>query len=644
MMVFFIVLILISMGFTHNSDGHLCVAGEHPALIITRTNLDDFISNSKTTHKDLYGQAINLADDFLSGDIPGMKNASNNYRVLGETMPSLGLAWLMTKDKKYLEGGVKWINALLEVRSWNGSENLGRSAWTTGIAQLYDWLYDDLDPALREKIITRLKNECKEIIRTAAATRALSNHLLIETSAVGTTGLILPDDDPMKKVLLEQADKWTNYIIGNAPLDGSWGEGIQYWEYGLGYFLRFLEGARTAGYRDYFNGYEWLKKTGRFLIHFSLPGNLTKVINFGDCGSDRYIPAFLLYLPAAKYRDPAVQDYAIKIQAESPHKFSWLDFLTYDHSLKPVDFRSVESEFHHFEDHGFVCMRSSWDEDATLVGFRCGPAPGHANQAKPERIANRGYGPGHQHPDINNFVIFANGTWLAIDPGYVYLKETRNHNTVLVNNAGQAGAGGKWLDYMAFESREPAPKIVHAESSPRYDYVIGDAGNIYTDEAELEHFERHLMFIKPDIIIIADILRGKRNSTFSWLLHANEIATVKKLSSDFEISKNEASLSVFPLMPADIETDVSERLLRGSDVYGIADSNRTEARLRTITLNSTGKNTSFLVVMTVNKPGGEKPTVTFDKGMIGILRDGRGIRIKYQPVDIAGSKILEVAE
>jgi len=30
--------------------------------------------------------------------------------------------------------------------------------------------------------------------------------------------------------------------------------------------------------------------------------------------------------------------------------------------------------------------------------------------------------------------------------------------------------------------------------------------------------------------------------------------------------------------------------------------------------------------------------------MIGILRDGRGIRIKYQPVDIAGSKILEVAE
>lgn len=644
MIIFYVFLILISTGFIHNSDGLLYVAEEHPALIITRTNLDEFIHKSEITHKNLYDQAIKLADDFLARDIPLMKNASNNYREIGETMPAPGLAWLMTRDKKYLEGAEKWINALLEVQSWNGSQNLGRSAWVTGIAQLYDWLYDDLDPAFRVKIISRLKNESRIIIKSASATRALSNHLLIETSAVGTTGLILPAEDPAKKDLLDQADIWTRYIIDNAPLDGSWGEGVQYWEYGLGYFLRFLEGARSSGYKDYFNDYDWLKKTGRFLIHFSLPGNLTNVINFSDCGSERYIPAFLLYLPASKYRDPVVQDFGLKIQSKSSHKFSWLDFLTYDYSLDPVDFRTVEDEFHHFDDNGFVTMRSSWDADATLVGFRCGPAPGHANQAKTERIANRGYGPGHQHPDINNFVIYAHGTWLAIDPGYVHLKETRNYNTILVNGSGQAGAGETWLDFMAFESREPAPEITLAESYPRYDYVIGNAGNIYVDEADLEHFERHLMFIKPDVIIVADRLRCKRNSEFSWLLHANETASVNKVQSSFNIVKKEASLSVFPLLPANLSSDISERMLRGSDVYGLAGSDRSEALLRTISLNSTGITSDFLVVISVNKPGESRTDVTFKDLMIFISKNNREIRIKYRPENTAKGKILDLAE
>jgi len=163
-------------------------------------------------------------------------------------------------------------------------------------------------------------------------------------------------------------------------------------------------------------------------------------------------------------------------------------------------------------------MRSKLERGCYLIGFRCGPAPGHANQVKPGRVANRGYGPGHQHPDINNFVVYSNGTWLAIDPGYVHLKETRNYNTILVNGKGQAGAGEVWLDYMAFENREPAPKITLAESTPDYDYVIGDAGNIYIDEAGLEYFERHLLFIKPDVIIITDRLKGKENSSFTWSL------------------------------------------------------------------------------------------------------------------------------
>ncbi|MBA7472543.1 hypothetical protein ES707_07874 [subsurface metagenome] len=626
----------------NNNDSIPVINDIFPRLIITRQNINDFVKKAETTHKHLFELSIQLADDFMEEEPPQAQNAHNKYRRIGESLPSLGLAYHLTKDDKYLRGAEKWIRSLLAVETWEGSSNLGRSSWITGIAQIYDWLYHHLDDDLKKKIIRRLTKEAEIVKNTAASHRALSNHLLIETSAIGTVGLILEEDDPNRKRFLMQANEWTEYIIHNAPLDGSWGEGVQYWQYGLGYFLRYLEGAQTSGYHDYFTDYHWLKKTGRFPIHFSVPDKLTRVINFSDCGTDRYIPAFLLYLPAGKYRDGVVQDFALKIQATKPHKLSWFDFLTYDASVDPIEYKSVEDNFHHFEDHGFVTMRSSWEEDATLVGFRCGPAPGHANQAKPERISNRGYGPGHQHPNINHFVIYANGTWLAIDPGYTHLKETRNHNTILVNGRGQAGAGEKWLDYMAFQNREPAPKIMLAETTGEYDYIIGNAGNIYVNEAGLEYFERQLMFIKPNVIIIADRLKGKDGSTYEWSLQANEIANIEKMSSGYEVEKEKASLSVFPLLPSGVYSKVTERMVEANDVHGSPDYEQDEALLRTIKLKTTGIETTFLVVLTVNKPGDTRPVVSINDGLIHIVKDGKEILVKHQPERELSAKILDL--
>lgn len=626
-----------------NKEGNIPLINDNfPRLIITNQNIKDLARKAETTHKHLYELTIHLADDFTEEEPPQAQNAHNKYRSIGESLPSLGLAFLLTKDDKYLGGAEKWIKALLDVETWEGSANLGRSSWITGIAQTYDWLYHHLDDDLKEAIIERLTKEAGIVKNTAASHRALSNHLLIETSALGTVGLILENDDPYRESFLIQANEWTEYIIQNAPLDGSWGEGVQYWQYGLGYFLRYLEGAQTSGYRDYFEDYHWLKKTGRFPMHFSVPDKLTRVINFSDCGTDRYIPAFLLYLPASKYRDGVVQDFALKIQADKQHKLSWLDFLTYDATLKPIEYKSVEDIFHHFEDHGFVTMRNSWEEDATLVGFRCGPGPGHANQAKSERLSNRGYGPGHQQPNINHFVIYANGTWLAIDPGYTHLKETRNHNTILVNGRGQAGAGERWLDYMAFQNREPAPKIMLAETTSEYDYVIGNAGNIYIEEAGLEYFERQLMFIKPNVIIIADRLKGKANSTFEWLLQANEIANIEKMPSGYEVSKEKASLSVFPLHPSGVFSEVTERMLDASDVFGSPDYDREKALLRTIKMKTTGMNTEFLVVLSINKPGDTRPVVLLKDGTISIVKDAKEILVEYHPERTLSAKILDL--
>jgi hypothetical protein len=586
-----------------------------------------------------------LADSFIERESPPNLDCSNTYRELGETLPSLGLAYLLTEDQKYLKGAEKWIEALLDLKTWEGSENLGRSAWVTGIAQVYDWLYHAMDDKLKKRITSRLKEEAEIIKNTAMYTRALSNHLLIETSAIGTVGLILPENDPDRSYFLEQSNQWMEYIINNAPLDGSWGEGVQYWQYGLSYYLRYLIGAETSEYYNYFKDYNWLKKTGKFLVYFSVPDKLTRVINFGDCGSNRYIPPCIPYTLAGKYNDAIMQNYALEIQETEPHKLSWFDFLTYDSSVNPVDHRNVLDEFHHFKDNGFVTMRSSWDKDATLLGFRCGPGPGHANQEKPERLENNGYGPGHQHPDINSFVVYSNGTWLAIDPGYSGLKETRNHNTILINSKGQAGAGGKWLDYMAFQNREPAPKITYTESNPNYDYVIGNAGNIYVDEAGLENFERQLMVIKPNIIVVADRLKAKENSDYTWLLHANEIASIEKNEQDYLISKDKASLSVFPVWPENLSSsEVTERELAASDVRGYKADSQIKPTLKTIKLHTNGVQTNFVVVLIANKPGDKKPEVSMKGNLIHILSKNGNYKINYEPANNHSEKVLELED
>ena len=194
---------------------------------------------------------------------------------------------------------------------------------------------------------------------------------------------------------------------------------------------------------------------------------------------------------------------------------------------------------------------------------------------------------------------------------------------------------------MAFQNREPAPKIMLTETRDEYDYVIGNAGNIYVDEAGLEYFERQLMFIKPNIIIIADRLKAKAGSSFEWSLQANEIANIEKRASGYEVEKEKASLSMFPLLPSGVSSEVTERMLEASDVYGSSEYDQDEARLRTIKLKTTGSETNYLVVLTVNKPGETRPVVSINDGLIRIVKEGEEILVNHHPERELSTKILD---
>jgi hypothetical protein len=594
-------------------------AADRPRLILTPQRVQELKSSLGRSRAFLWTSARESANQFARAAAPRMRRADNQFRYIGDTMPVLGLAYWMTGERIYIDSAEKWLRAILGVKEWSGSANLGRSSWVLGSALLYDWLYQELDEDTRTAIRRRLEVEGEILMRdNHNYWRLLSNHCLIETAALGTAGLTLQGESEAAPRFLKKARERTELIIEHAPLDGAWAEGIQYWEYGTSYFLRYLEAMRTSGTADYFPRYEWFKKAGYFPIYFSLPGMRKGAINFGDCCNPReehrWQAPFLSYLAAAAYGNGHFQDYGNKLVTPQPYKFSWMDFIAYDPAVAAVDFRQLPPG-KHFADTGFLVMRSSWAEDATLIGFRCGPGPGHRNQNHPLRLERRGFGPGHQHPDINSFSIYAHGKWLAIDPGYVYVKKTADHNTVLVNGHGQAGEGGKWLDFMTFQNRLPPPEILRAQSNPDYDYVIGDAGNIYVDEAALSVFRRHLLFLKPGIIVIADDLAATAPSRFEWLLQALD-SIHRTGPSGFEIREGDVRLSVNPILPRAYEASVGEREYSASNVRG---------KLMTLNLRADSLATArFLVVLGVLKDASvDVPAVTYADGRLEIAHLGR---------------------
>jgi hypothetical protein len=169
----------------------LSAAAEHPRLILTPQKIEYLKSARETTHSQLWNPVVTLADNFCNEPIPQMVDAHNRWRYIGDTMPVLGLVYLITGDSKYVESAENWINALLEVPEWKGSSNLGRSAWVTGCALLYDWLYNNLNKQTLARMRSRFQKEGAILVEDAAVWRSLSNHLLIETTALGMIGLAL---------------------------------------------------------------------------------------------------------------------------------------------------------------------------------------------------------------------------------------------------------------------------------------------------------------------------------------------------------------------------------------------------------------------------------------------------------------------
>jgi len=398
--------------------------------------------------------------------------------------------------------------------------------------------------------------------------------------------------------------------------DGASHEGINYWSYGVEHLLKYMYLSRQLLGIDLFDN-SWFRNTGAFRIYAGIPSGDWKLQNTTVDYADSYRrdntgPDFLLHALAAEYRDAFAQWLARNLDDAGVQLSTWkcLDFLWYDPSVTPQSPSSLPT-MRHFSDMDIVSMRSDWSENASFVFFQCGPYIGRKALYEMPYCASSSH---HTHPDRNHFVLHGAGEWLIRDDGNKG-KYTGQHNTLLIDGGEQFGGGDSIFDGRLLHALKAAPCILKAEHTDSLDHVTGDATAAYPPETGLTRFHRHLIFIKPNALIVLDDIKLTNERDMELRFHP-ERQEVQRDGNAIFTAGEKAKLRMAFLTPDAV--DISAEKLPLIDRRYVKDE------FMTVRLKHHGKTWRNAVAFSWSEKSAEPVPVTLKKkGDIWIFTIGR---------------------
>jgi hypothetical protein len=477
----------------------------------------------------------------------------------------------------------------------------------------------------------------------------LQNHLWVTMAGLGASSFALLDDPQVAN----EAAVWVNACLDKfrkteALLgdDGASHEGVTYWSLGVDGLQRFwslssdLLGEKPSS--------PWWSKTGYYRLYMSLPKNSwtpqSKVVEFSDgIGTDWVGPDYLLRRLASMNHDGYIQGLADAIAPVSVcihFGACWLNPIWYDPSIAPKPENNLPT-LRHFEDMGVVSARSDWSGNESLVAFICGPALGHAATDK----LNYDAGAEHTHPDSNHFILFGDGEILIRDDGYRY-KYTNMHNTLLIDGKGQlgedgpAGPGvvygapiqrGMWFHEEDQLKVKAQPRIRTVTSTPAFDYIRSDATQAYPAASGLRKFVRQMVFVKPNVLIVADDVEVDGNHTSELRFHP-QFPAVADSGGAFISRGKKATLRIQPFtgggnVQVAAEYLPSKDFLTPAKVEGY-DKLEDALKMFTVQLKTNQQNWHNVTAFSWAPAGQEPVHITMDPD--GVLHAGaKTVRVKW---------------
>ncbi|MFT5367982.1 MAG: hypothetical protein ACI8V2_002945 [Candidatus Latescibacterota bacterium] len=432
----------------------------------------------------------------------------------------LGSAYQMTGNEIYAQTWVKHL------RSWaeqcarpDDHGNYAESCWRTiesGIRMAGSWprafryflhspSFTDLDVVLYVKLCV------EHAIHLRTHHRPAGNWLTMEMAGLYSIGAIFPE--------LKEAAEWRAYAAEHSyrELDTQFTpDGAQvelspgYHWVALGNILTVPRVAKAAGFErelpvDFLSRAE---KAFEFTLLMRTPDGSTPRAN----------------------DTPNTQDVAsiLRVGAELfPERADFLWAAT----------NGVEGELPartsvNFDYAGYYVMRSGWASDANMLCFDAGPT-----------------GLAHIHQDKLNMMVWAFGREVLLDTGggpYEQSKwrryglSTFSHNTVIVDGLPQNRERG-------FAS-EPLTDVTWVTTDD-YDYAVGVYDELYEDALLATH-KRHVLFVKPDIFLVWDVLISKDDASHTYQARWHVTTPNTKVDGPAVVTMDEGqpNLAIVPLL------------------------------------------------------------------------------------------------
>jgi len=418
----------------------------------------------------------------------------------------LGIVYQITGDRRYAEKAKAILLAyadrylsypLHDIRGKPsvgggrvGPQTLDESTWLIPMAQGADLIWETLTDAERETLAQKLfLPAAKEVILPHKI--GVHNIQCWKNSAVGLVGFLLGS----KQLIWEAIENpergyWTQMRKGVSE-DGVWWEGAWgYHFYTLSALWHLTEAARNCGINLY--GDE-LKRMFDAPFKFMMPNwrlpafnDSTEVALLTEIGFARFgITQPIYELAYARYREPLHA--ALLSRGERRNDFALWFGVGELPQPQPIRWQSAN-----YPASGYAILARGEGEQATWLCLKYGP-----------------HGGGHGHPNKLNFVLYARGQVLALDPGMArygvpihggWYRTTLAHNTLVVDETNQKPAEGKCLSF---------------GTEGGIDFVVADAGDIYDGV----RFRRAIALLNENAIVVIDHVRCDKERLLDVALH-----------------------------------------------------------------------------------------------------------------------------
>jgi hypothetical protein len=595
--------------------------GGHPRLYFTSEDIPALQAKMHQAPTSSLWNSINFTAHKFDSFPASMDEEAYGSALIG--LRYTGFVYALTGDVKVGNKGKQWLLQICQWQYWTTSDMANRpesgnyhlstpsGLYAIGVGEAYDWLYPLLNESERQLVRNAIME--KAVIPAYKnyyyyspfyETQARTNRAAIAYSGFGVAGLAILGDDPSNPTLTPYFEGLYNPMrdyLATYDSEGGWAEGLTYQSSGLcdgSGALYFLEALKNVKNEDLFTtpGFE---DAYQFPLYMLPPDRRAATDGFNDALFNSGYSSAAIAKFASEYGNGYARWYYTHAPLSTSDEIA--AFLWYDGSIPETD-PSTLPESKLFPDIGWAALRSGWNTTDTLLSFRSGPVY-----------------PGHNRPEQNSFTLDALGERFIVEPGLSskyyedpnytsYYRSTISQNTILINDNPTSQKDIKLDDKVMNNG-----KITDFMTTEYYDAVTGDATDAYN--GTLSKFIRHIIFVKPDYVVLFDDLASAVGKVeFDSLLHTLGTDTIEIEDNMIVFKQNQSRLYIEVLNPI----NYTYKLRQGDPV--IIDDDDTPTSFIDLSPANPSLTAQFLLILYPLPPGGTLPSITrlTDNTAIGV--------------------------